>query len=170
MAHNHEIACANHASATTAKADICRTSGGSLGRRKTSPGLDIRTQRAAVFCGSLCYLQFMLTTEQIKELIRTGHTAEFYHDKAWEKLSKRIRKEQTECWFCKQHGKVGPADLVHHRYELKQYPEYAYSRYYTDALGNKHINLVAVCFACHEEQHGRGYAAERKHYTNAERW
>lgn len=115
-------------------------------------------------------VHFMLTTEQIKELIRTGRTAEFYHDKAWEKLSKRIRKEQTECWFCKQHGKVGPADLVHHRYELKQYPEYAYARYYTDALGTRHINLVAVCFACHEEQHGRGYAAERKHYTNAERW
>lgn len=112
----------------------------------------------------------MYTTEQIKELIRTGRTEEFYHDHAWETLSYKIRHEQRECWYCKQQGRVGPNELVHHRYELKQYPEWAYQRYYVDALGVKHINLVAVCRQCHEQQHGRCHAFERKHYTNAERW
>lgn len=116
------------------------------------------------------FAEIMYTTDQIRELIRTGHTEEFYRDKKWRKLSERIRKEQTECFYCRQRGKVGANDLVHHRYELRQYPEFAYSRYYTDAQGNKYINLVAVCFACHEEQHGRGFAASRKHFSNAERW
>ena len=112
----------------------------------------------------------MYTVNEIRELIRTGRTADFYHDKAWEKLSKRIRSEQRECWYCKQRGRVGANDLVHHRYELRKYPEFAYKRYYTDALGGKHINLVAVCFQCHEEQHGRAHEKRRSHYTNPERW
>ena len=113
----------------------------------------------------------MLSVEKIRELIRTGRVEEFYHENSWERLSKKIRKEQPECWFCKHRGRVGPPDLVHHRYELKKFPECAYSRYYVDALGVKHINLVSCCKPCHEEQHAReGVQPRREHFTNAERW
>ena len=113
----------------------------------------------------------MLSVEQIRELIRTEQVWKFYHDKAWAKLSRRVRSEQhNECYYCKLNGRYSPSVLTHHRYPLKKYPEFAYKRYYTDALGHKHINLVGVCFACHEEQEGRGAFAVQKHFTNVERW
>lgn len=114
--------------------------------------------------------EYMYSAEQIRELARTGRIEEFYHDHAWEKLSRQVRREQKECYFCKLRGRVGPNTLVHHRYEVTKYPEYAYRRYYVDALGRSHINLVACCFPCHEAQHGRGTFTPHKHFTNAERW
>lgn len=113
----------------------------------------------------------MLSVEQIKALIKSGNTWRFYHDKTWVKLSKRVRNEQhNECYYCRRRGKYSPARLVHHIYHIEEYPEHAYKRYYTDANGVPHINLVAVCHNCHEEQHGRGIYAKRKHFTNVERW
>ena len=113
----------------------------------------------------------MLSTEQIRELINTGEIWRFYHDKAWAKLSRRVRKEQhNECYFCKRNGRYSPSVLTHHIYPVKKYPEWAYKRYYIDAEGNPHTNLVGVCFACHEEQEGRGIYAKRTHFYQPERW
>ena len=113
----------------------------------------------------------MYTTEDIRKLIRQGREREFYQQWSWRMLSERVKREQhNECYFCKRRGKYSPAKLVHHIYELKEFPEYAYKRYYIDADGTPHINLVAVCHNCHEEQHNRGAYAQRRHYTNAERW
>lgn len=113
----------------------------------------------------------MFSTEQIKQLIRSGREREFYQQRYWRKLSSQIKKEQNnECYFCKRRGKYTPARLVHHRYELVDYPEFAYKRYYIDALGVQHINLVACCYTCHEEQHHRGAFTESKHFDNVERW
>ena len=113
----------------------------------------------------------MLSTEQIKQLIASGNEREFYQQKYWRKLSQRIKQEQhNECYYCKQRGKYSPAKLVHHRYELIKYPEYAYKRYYTDASGTNHINLVACCYSCHEEQHHRGTFIQSDNFRNVERW
>lgn len=113
----------------------------------------------------------MLSVEQIRELIKKGEIWRFYHDKTWVKLSRSVRKEQhNECYFCKRAGRYSPSVLTHHIYAVKKYPEFAYQRYYTDAAGNRHINLVGVCFACHEEQEGRGTYAHRSRFWQPERW
>ena len=113
----------------------------------------------------------MLSVEQIKELRGKGELWRFYHDKAWVRLSKQVRAEQNnECWFCRKRGKYSPAELVHHIRELKEYPQYAYSRYVTGWDGVDRVNLVAVCRSCHEHIHGRSAGGNVRHFTNTERW
>lgn len=113
----------------------------------------------------------MYSTEQIRELNKKGELWRFYHDKAWVRLSKQVRKEQhNECYYCRLRGKYSPAELVHHVKELKIYPQFAYARYVTDECGNRRVNLVAVCRACHENIHGRVKKYEGTRFTNVERW
>lgn len=117
----------------------------------------------------------MFTTEEIKKLIVAGRLDRFYNDRDWRQLSDEIKKEQRECQYCKAKGKVGTADVTHHVNHLKQRPDLAYSRFYTDDKGIRHRQLVACCFMCHNIQHPekrRSFQAQKnvKHFKNEEKW
>ncbi|MGN0656098.1 MAG: hypothetical protein ACI4KR_04840 [Ruminiclostridium sp.] len=115
----------------------------------------------------------MFTTEEIMNLIATGRTDLFYKDRYWRNhIAPEIMQEQrNECYFCKQRGRYTAAKLVHHIKELRKFPQLAYSRYWYDEHGAKHLNLVAVCQQCHEEQHGRAFSPySRRKFVNEEKW
>lgn len=115
-------------------------------------------------------LNTMFTTEQIKKLISNNKLDVFYNDNYWRKLSHDVIAENhNECYRCAENHRVGRAILTHHVKPLKQFPELAYSRYYTDAVGT-HMQLMPLCYECHEREHKRGKFAEDKGFTNDERW
>lgn len=112
-----------------------------------------------------------MTTDKIRELIRTGHTADFYNDREWRKLRDKVLHDQHyECQYCKASGKYRRARYVHHVNHLRKHPELAYSEDYVDGQGKKQKNLVACCFECHEAQHPERFRQETKHFKNDERW
>lgn len=120
-----------------------------------------------------CANQITMDIRKIRELIAAGDTSAFYNDRRWRKLAAAVRQEQhNECYYCRLHGKVTTATHVHHVKELKQYPELAYSRTYTDPDGTVRPNLLAVCHNCHETQHPNRLAGknQRKKLINIERW
>ena len=112
----------------------------------------------------------MYTVEQIRELVADNCVEEFYNDRYWRRLSKEIIGENhNECLLCKAEHRLTTATLVHHVRHLKDYPELAYSRTYTDETGT-HMQLMPLCHDCHERMHARGIYAKRSGYTNEERW
>lgn len=110
------------------------------------------------------------SVDYLKILISSGQTSKFYKSKAWQKLSRQVIKENHgECFLCRQRKKLNKAVLVHHVRPLKQHPELAYSRTYTDSDG-EHIQLMPLCWDCHERIHERGIYTAPKGYTNGEKW
>ena len=113
------------------------------------------------------------TINEIKDFIKKNNTDKFYMSREWEKLANQIRLEQhNECQVCKKLGKYHKAEIVHHVNFLKDRPDLAYSKIYTDKDGNEQLNLICVCFDCHERIHNRGKYAEHKinEYFTKERW
>lgn len=112
------------------------------------------------------------STSQIRELIKEGRVDKFYNDRYWRKFSKSVIAEQhNECQICKFKGKVTRATILHHVKHLKQFPQFAYSRYYYDDTGEKHRQLIALCHDCHEAQHPERRWQERADkFVNEERW
>ena len=113
-----------------------------------------------------------MTTDEIRELIRTGRKADFYNNSAWRNLAAEIMREQHhECQYCRGHGKYTRAWGVHHVRHLEDHPELAYSRFFLDENGVKQRQLVAVCFRCHEAQHPERFDHKpSRKFTNSERW
>lgn len=115
-----------------------------------------------------------LTIGQIKELIENNRLDIFYNSKYWRRFSHEVKREQNnECQMCKSKGRYAPAKILHHVNHLRERPDLAYSRYYTDEKGERHRQLLAVCFRCHEELHGRTFKVgtrPRKGYTNEEKF
>ena len=67
-----------------------------------------------------------------------------YNTSRWRKLSAAIRRARPVCEVCTN-------DLtteVHHKVPIDRAP----------ALAFEHSNLVAVCSACHQAEHGRGHS------------
>ena len=113
----------------------------------------------------------MYTTEQIKALVAAGNARAFYNDRYWRRLSREIiREHRRECLLCRAEHRLTRATLVHHVMHLKEHPELAYCRTYTDDAGKEHIQLMPLCHACHERIHERGAFALPSGYTNEEKW
>lgn len=107
------------------------------------------------------------TAEQIKTLIKSNRLDIFYNSYEWRKLSAEIKAlHNNECCICRQKGKYSKAVIVHHVKHIRQYPELAYSRTYTDSDGVSHEQLVPVCILCHNTIHGYN----RSSHINKERW
>jgi 5-methylcytosine-specific restriction endonuclease McrA len=112
---------------------------------------------------------------EIIAMVQKNDLRRFYNSWEWRKLSHQIIEENhSECWMCKQKGRVSKAILTHHVNELKKRPDLAYSRTYTDENGKLHKQLVPLCWLCHERIHERGEFAfmnmNTNHYNNEERW
>ena len=114
------------------------------------------------------------TSDEITRLIADDRLDLFYNSRYWRRLSHDVMLSQNnECQLCKARGRYSPARIVHHVKRLKDRPDLAYSRYYVDENGIKQRQLLALCFACHENEHGRvfkGNAGKRKGYTNEEKF
>lgn len=111
----------------------------------------------------------------IRELEACGELWRFYKTDEWLELRDDVMNDQhKECYECLKRGKVKRAVMVHHVNEVRQRPELALSKYYTDENGDKQLQLVALCFKCHEVEHKRleKWNADRakEKFTNTERW
>lgn len=82
---------------------------------------------------------------------------------------KVIAENHKECYQCRLQGKYTRAKLAHHVKPLKDYPELAYCRVYSDEEG-EHIQLMPLCHNCHEKIHERGAYFQQKGFKNEEKW
>ena len=115
------------------------------------------------------------TVGEILDMVQKNDLRPFYNHWEWRKLSKQIIEENhNECWLCKQKGRVSRAVLTHHVNPLKNRPDLAYSRTYTDDKGRLQKQLIPLCWLCHERIHERGEYGSvvdtSNHYKNDERW
>jgi 5-methylcytosine-specific restriction endonuclease McrA len=115
----------------------------------------------------------MSLASYIMKLIKQDKIVMFYKSKDWIELKAEVLEElHNECQECLKHGKYTHADVVHHCLEVRQHPELALSKYYTDKDGQKQRQLVPLCHACHSIVHDKlGHQQREKNaFTNEERW
>lgn len=111
----------------------------------------------------------------IRTLISEDKIYRFYKSAAWLRLRDEVlRDNHYECQHCLARGKYTRAVMVHHVNEVRKRPDLALTRSYRDINGTEHINLVPLCFDCHEAEHDR-FATDktvqgREKFTNVERW
>lgn len=107
----------------------------------------------------------------IRELISNGEMWRFYKCAEWLSLrAKVLAAFHHECQECLKQGKVTRAKFVHHVNEVKHRPDLALSEYYTDATGETKRNLIPLCQAHHDIEHGRFANGEYAPQLNEERW
>lgn len=99
----------------------------------------------------------------IRGLIAEGRLYRFYKTDEWKRLAASVTEDaHGECEWCRErHGRPRRAACVHHEMHVKDHPELALSRTYTDADGTERRNLWAICEACHNKAHGRFQGARR---------
>ncbi|HEP1658630.1 TPA: HNH endonuclease [Streptococcus pyogenes] len=100
--------------------------------------------------------------EHLKLLIAEDRVKEFYWTKEWRLIRKvRRRKDSNECQRCKRDGRYSPAEMVHHKNEVRYHPEQALDL----------DNIECLCNSCHNKEHPEklhGY--KKKKFDNEERW
>lgn len=111
----------------------------------------------------------------IRTLISEGKLYKFYKCPAWLELRDAVlRDNHYECQHCLKRGKYTRAVMVHHVNEVRKRPDLALTRSYKTKDGTEHINLVPLCFACHEAEHDRfaivRVEQNKDKFMNAERW
>lgn len=105
-----------------------------------------------------------------------------YKTKEWKDVREKVLKmDKGLCQRCLGKYKSVPgrpirrtkAVLVHHNFELLEYPKWKYSIFVT-VNGKKERNLVSLCNECHEEIHERTHRsrsfAKKEEFTTEERW
>lgn len=76
----------------------------------------------------------------IQHLIITNQVHRFYISKPWKHMAKEVKESQNnECQKCKEKGRYGNADVVHHKKELRKFPRLALTK----------SNLICLCNSCH---------------------
>ena len=122
-------------------------------------------------------------TEYILQLIERDELWRFYKTKEWRSLKRRILTEHHyECAECRRLGRITRYDrdkdgrrrlisAVHHVKHVRNHPELALSRTYTDMDG-VHDNLIPVCKSCHNKLHPEKHrqAVAKDRFVNVERW
>lgn len=106
-----------------------------------------------------------------------------YKTKEWKETREAVLKmDKGLCQRCLGNYRPVPfkprrrtkAVLVHHHYELEQYPDWKYS-IYVDVDGKRERNLWSLCFNCHEEihertHHSRSFEKKEEDFITEERW
>ena len=109
----------------------------------------------------------------IKRLIAIDRVELFYFTEDWKELRQDVQEYfHYECQECLKKGKYTRADCVHHVNEVRNKPELALSRYYTDKRGKQQYNLITLCNECHNIAHPeKGLKnAKKERFINEERW
>lgn len=98
-----------------------------------------------------------------------------YKSSKWLKVRKeQLEADHYECQRCKHKGKYAnvqgiikytPAVLVHHDYRVRQYPQYAFSRF----VGGTR-NMYSLCEQCHEIEHAGERTPMKEDSWNDEKW
>lgn len=129
-----------------------------------------------------------MNIQTIKQLIASDKLIKFYQSRAWRTLRlKALKRDNYECQECKRQGLVysTPVDArgvalpsddkkennknnnrkslhVHHKKEVKDYPELALVL----------DNLETLCQQCHNGMHDRlkDYNKKKQPFINEERW
>lgn len=98
----------------------------------------------------------------LKELLRDNRIKEFYWTKEWRLIRKmRRRIDNNECQRCKREGRYSPAEMVHHKKEVRFFPDLALNLENTECL----------CNACHNREHPEKlHGFKKKKFENEERW
>lgn len=109
----------------------------------------------------------MVNTDTIKMLIKAikeGNVSKFYTSRTWRRKAAEIRRrDNNECKCCKSKGRYAPAECVHHKKEIKDYPE----------LALDDDNLISLCSRCHNQIHEKFKfytKSTKKGYVNEEKW
>lgn len=101
--------------------------------------------------------------KKLYKLIIDGDVDKFYASSEWRKKRKQIiERDNNECQRCKEEGRVGKAECVHHILHLTARPDLAL----TDS------NLITLCNTCHNSEHPeklKEYRPNNK-FINEERW
>lgn len=75
--------------------------------------------------------------ERLLEEIRRGNVSVFYKDSRWLKKRRDIlKRDNKECQLCKQEGRVGRGECVHHIKHLRDRPD----------LALVDSNLTSLCY------------------------
>lgn len=112
-------------------------------------------------------------TAYIRQLIAAGCIEQFYFTEDWKELRLDVLEEfHNECAECMKRGRYTRADCVHHVNHVKNRPDLALSKYYTDREGKKQRQLVPLCNACHNIEHPekRTNSRGKDKFFNEERW
>lgn len=108
--------------------------------------------------------------EYIQKAIAENHTEKFYTHREWRRKRKKVlEKYHYECQECKKKNKLERATMVHHVKPLRRFPSLAFSDYYYDEKGKRQMQLMPLCFWCHEKIEGRG-KKEIANEWNDEKW
>lgn len=122
----------------------------------------------------------------IQRLIDADEVEKFYQTDDWRELKESVLEAfHNECQECLKHGVVKTFDIcidkdgkerraklqVHHVNELRDRPDLALSRWYTDARGQRLPNLIPLCKTCHNIVHEKFIKwAKKDKFVNEERW
>lgn len=108
----------------------------------------------------------------IRWLIKEGKLERFYWTEDWKELREEVKRElHNECQECLKKGEYTRADCVHHVNEVKDRPDLALSKFYTDEKGKQQRNLITLCNGCHNIIHEKlKKHREQNRFTNVERW
>lgn len=108
----------------------------------------------------------------IRELIQEDNLYKFYKSKEWIELRQEVLYEcHYECQECLKRGRYTRADCVHHINEVKNRPDLALSKFYTDTEGSTKKNLMPLCNRCHNDIHDKlGNWQRKDKFVNEERW
>ena len=99
--------------------------------------------------------------KKLLQAIQDGREDIFYNSRTWRKKRREIiNSHNNECQICKEEGRVGRGEVVHHIKHLKDRPD----------LGMKDCNLTTVCKPCHNLLHPEKNGMETKAPINEERW
>ena len=106
------------------------------------------------------------STEEIRELIRTGNKKKFYDQYYWRYILRPriLHRDGNECVHCKREGKVKAVEEykidINHIKPLEEYPELAYDE----------NNLESICVHHHNIADDKQLEIKRKEQLNEERW
>lgn len=109
----------------------------------------------------------------IKRLIKANKIEQFYFSEDWKELRQDVLDYfHNECQECLRKGIYTSADCVHHVNEVRHRPDLALSRYYVDDKGNRQVQLMPLCNACHSLIHDKAgqMRKDAQRFTNEERW
>ncbi len=109
----------------------------------------------------------------IRNLIQSDNLILFYKSEDWQEVKGEVLEElHYECQHCLKRGRYTRADVVHHVNHVRNRPDLALSKYYTDKDGKQQRQLVPLCDACHAFEHPEKLAKTHKKdkFTNVERW
>lgn len=101
-------------------------------------------------------------TVRFKRYINDPETNKFYKTYKWQQKRKEIlNRDNYECQVCKSKGRFHIGECVHHKKELKLYPE----------LAMDNDNLITLCNRCHNLIHEKHLNRKKeKRIISEERW